>query len=57
MLMRNNDWTRRFLGEILKAGADVSRATETQRQVIKVICFAFEEPQQRGKQNEHRVGK
>jgi len=38
MLMRNNDWTRRFLGEILKAGADVSRATETQRQVIKGFC-------------------
>ena len=38
MLMRNCDWTRRFLNAILEAGEDVKGATETQRQVIKGFC-------------------
>ena len=38
MLMRNNDWTRAFLGKILEAGADLAASTATQGAVLKGMC-------------------
>ncbi len=38
MLMRNNDWTREFLGRILAAGADIEGSTAVQGALLKGMC-------------------